>query len=444
MRPVVAPFPTLMRPGISVAETLRHARRASGLSVRELADRVGISKSAIARWECGESLPPPAHWTVLQSQLSLPDWPSLLAAPSDWADPSTGPTSARSGVIEGCEVALPDALRSSLLRAFRLRTGRSARQVGEQADVAASTIVAWESGRHRPTARAIHDWAAALNLTEPERSAGISGVVPLPSDWQDPRVALQMLARARSQGWAEWDRDADRLLIGLIARCHESPRLAELRIEATVLYAEWLNGWYRDGEAAQWARHAAQSARLLPEPYRLPIWGRITRYLAIEADELRGDLAAAHRLRQAAARDLRGFPSQGFVVREAVLGEMSVRPGDVVERANRIASAPNLEDPADNREYCLAAARAELWLRAGRPDRAARILEPIGRHRPAVAFLNLGFEMLQARVRIATGDGRGAQSLLRDAIGQMNSLGYPHFARTLAKHLAVCEAEGHG
>jgi transcriptional regulator with XRE-family HTH domain len=39
------------------AALIREARRRAGLSQRELADRVGTTQSAIARWETGRSAP---------------------------------------------------------------------------------------------------------------------------------------------------------------------------------------------------------------------------------------------------------------------------------------------------------------------------------------------------------------------------------------------------
>jgi transcriptional regulator with XRE-family HTH domain len=51
------PFP---RP-TSLAEALRHARRAAGLSQRELARRAGFDQSSIALWEVDGKLPLPAN-----------------------------------------------------------------------------------------------------------------------------------------------------------------------------------------------------------------------------------------------------------------------------------------------------------------------------------------------------------------------------------------------
>jgi transcriptional regulator with XRE-family HTH domain len=54
----------MMRPsGVKVsegqlsAEELRHARLAAGLTQREAAERVGVTRNTVTRWEAGETVP---------------------------------------------------------------------------------------------------------------------------------------------------------------------------------------------------------------------------------------------------------------------------------------------------------------------------------------------------------------------------------------------------
>jgi transcriptional regulator with XRE-family HTH domain len=48
-------------PGRTFAETLRHLRRAAGLSQEQLAERTSFDESTIAKWERGDKLPLPAN-----------------------------------------------------------------------------------------------------------------------------------------------------------------------------------------------------------------------------------------------------------------------------------------------------------------------------------------------------------------------------------------------
>jgi transcriptional regulator with XRE-family HTH domain len=58
-------YDPLPRP-TSLAEALRHARRAAGLSQRELANRTGFDQSSIALWEVEGKLPLPTNLARLR------------------------------------------------------------------------------------------------------------------------------------------------------------------------------------------------------------------------------------------------------------------------------------------------------------------------------------------------------------------------------------------
>lgn len=51
-------LPGTNRERMAITLTIREARRASGLSQAEFAERLGVNRTAVANWENGHSLPP--------------------------------------------------------------------------------------------------------------------------------------------------------------------------------------------------------------------------------------------------------------------------------------------------------------------------------------------------------------------------------------------------
>lgn len=57
---------------INVAANLRRLRRANHLTIEEVADRVGVSRQAIAKWEKGTSLPDIINCVALAGLYEVP------------------------------------------------------------------------------------------------------------------------------------------------------------------------------------------------------------------------------------------------------------------------------------------------------------------------------------------------------------------------------------
>lgn len=103
--------------GMSVAERLREARLAAGLTQAQLAQRIGVADGTrVAAWEHGRSTPHPATWAAICSLLGI----------------------------------APEEAGAMTLRSLRLRRGLTQDEVAAELGVAASTVARWESGTHRP------------------------------------------------------------------------------------------------------------------------------------------------------------------------------------------------------------------------------------------------------------------------------------------------------
>lgn len=55
-----------------LAETLVKQRERAGLTRDELADRLGVTRQAVHKWEAGRSLPKPRHLPALAGLLATP------------------------------------------------------------------------------------------------------------------------------------------------------------------------------------------------------------------------------------------------------------------------------------------------------------------------------------------------------------------------------------
>jgi transcriptional regulator with XRE-family HTH domain len=65
------------------ARNLTRARKAKGLSVKRLAELVGVSDRQGWRWEAGESVPAPENADKLAEILGVPVWEITPASPPE-------------------------------------------------------------------------------------------------------------------------------------------------------------------------------------------------------------------------------------------------------------------------------------------------------------------------------------------------------------------------
>lgn len=79
---------------INVAANLRRLRQANRLTIEEVADRVGVSRQAIAKWEKGASLPDIINCATLAELYEVPV-DELLFIDAQDDQPATAPTRKR-------------------------------------------------------------------------------------------------------------------------------------------------------------------------------------------------------------------------------------------------------------------------------------------------------------------------------------------------------------
>ena len=73
---------------MKMSEKIFHCRQRAGLSQEALAERLGVSRQAVSRWECGETTPEPAKILLLARTFGVTaDW--LLDDAQTLAEPQT-------------------------------------------------------------------------------------------------------------------------------------------------------------------------------------------------------------------------------------------------------------------------------------------------------------------------------------------------------------------
>jgi len=105
--------------GKSLAERLKAAREALGLTQRQLAQRLKVDPSTIWKWEKGRTKPPIRFWPRIQ-------------------------------VIVGAEELAEDTPLSERILAFRRAHGLTQAQFGDLLGISQGTVSDWELERSRP------------------------------------------------------------------------------------------------------------------------------------------------------------------------------------------------------------------------------------------------------------------------------------------------------
>lgn len=56
---------------MNIAERIKGLRKSKGLSQEELADRIGVSRQAVSKWESGQNVPDPDKIILLSGALEV-------------------------------------------------------------------------------------------------------------------------------------------------------------------------------------------------------------------------------------------------------------------------------------------------------------------------------------------------------------------------------------
>lgn len=127
------------------AAPLCRARLAAGLTMTQLAIRLGVVPSTVSRWENGTRTPAPEMWPRLAAVLKL--------------DPSL-----KDVVLAGNPARRSDGVALPGLGQLRRDAGLSQRAFRTALGIGATAIISWEHGRVRVPAARLDDVATALGI----------------------------------------------------------------------------------------------------------------------------------------------------------------------------------------------------------------------------------------------------------------------------------------
>lgn len=406
---------------MNLAECLRERRKRQGLTIRLLAERSGVGRSTISRWEQGQCLP------------SIPELDAVLKF-MHVSDQE------RSAMLEMLE--RPRArreLHSSLfagdvLRALRYRAGLSLEQTSKRIQVGKTVLSRWETGERTPSSEVLSRLGVALEASDVEIAALLQGLSSVPSEHLSIEERLTNLRQAVREGVPEpLDLEFISLEYRARQRAHYSPAANELASHVRALYIEWLGWWYRDREAAMWAD------RQLPNIARsshLPIWGRVIRAKNVFMSEF-GPKEPGQRLNVlgSALTVLRGTSSEAFVRRE-LASELSFI-GYYEQALAQVAKArrcSTFEEDAVTHYYCCDMVEAATWLAWGQIDRAMRALPNAAT--PVDPYLRVSSTVGRSRLLVALGQSELAKAELEKVRNDCVANGYGHFAQSAETALA--------
>jgi transcriptional regulator with XRE-family HTH domain len=127
------------------ASSLCRARLAAGLTMTQLAMKLGVAPSTISRWENGVRTPSPQVWPRLAAALRL--------------DPAL-----RTSVLAGNPARRSDGVHLPGLGDLRRGRGLTQREFRTALGIGATAVISWEHGRVRVPADRLGDVARALGV----------------------------------------------------------------------------------------------------------------------------------------------------------------------------------------------------------------------------------------------------------------------------------------
>jgi transcriptional regulator with XRE-family HTH domain len=399
-----------------VAKLLREAREKSGLSIRGLAEKSGVGKSTIARWEQGAYLPDiPELRRVMKSldarEEDIREACSLIPKPRARA------------------IAPTFEFAGDLLRALRHRQATSLEEAAHSLGISKTTLCKYENGDRKPDAETLRRIASLLHASQEELSA-IGQAVESESPRADSEVRFNKLIEGTQRG--QTPLDLEFLSLEAELRRHNQRELLT-RVRAT--YIEWLGWWYRAREAGMWAERQVGD---MAANRHLPIWGRVIRARNVSFSEY-GPKEPVVRIQvlRHAIETLAGTPNEAFIRRELAgefIGLGFMRQAlDQLEHSRN--AAKTLEDRATH-IFCCDMIEGHAWLSVGQIDRAHRLLTECPPNDP---YLKVSSTVGRSRILVAAGREEQALRELQEVHQESRENGFPHFARTARSAMDAIE-----
>lgn len=409
---------------MSLAKLLKQSRVESGLTIRGLAQKSGVGKSTISRWEQGLCLPDvPELSSVLDALRASEE--TIQAAWSLIPRPRTR------------ELTAQFEYSGDLLRALRHRSDASLSEIALRLGVSKATLCKYESGDRRPDPEALRRISECLGASEQEQEAlqhNAEGEIE-PKSFEERLNELETAVKTGSK--TPLDLPFLSLEAKIRRELQRNPKSTDFLTRVRALYIEWLGWWYRDREAGTWAER--QLGNMIASR-RLPVWGRVVRARNVHYSEF-GPKEPVVRMAvlRNAIEVLEGTANEAIILRE--LASELIGLGLIDQAIGLLEKSRNCSTVIENLEthhFCCDMVESHAWLSNGQVDRAAKLLKDCPPNDP---YLKVSSTVGKSKVLVAVGQSDTALKELENARAEATQNGYHHFARTARNAMDAIERD---
>lgn len=400
-----------------VADLIRAGRTRKGLSIRQVAERSGIGRSTISRWERQTAEP------------SGPELQSVLRViePSDpvWIEPALFPTFL---------VKRPHTFRGDLLRALRLQKGWTIQSSADAIGVSKAAFSRWENSQRAPHLQTIERILDLWQVSSADRAE----ILEFPQE--SGRLALddvqEALLRVQEEIRAPNSRPLDIEFLNLIAQIENldssSRSVKLLHAQAMAAYVTWLGWWYRDREAYAWTNHARQQGLVTVDASSYCRFQRAQRiYLA---EYLHDDRKAASLLLGVFEHAGRSS-AQGVLLRETAGFYLNLGRTEEAMAVLRLARDSQPPDESQQiHQICCDILEANIWILRRQPERSLSLLPE---NPTKDSFLQVSVVASRAEAYRKLRCDELANETLIEQARLFELKGLTHFARTLRKRVVA-------